>query len=77
MDGTTFKLATWNVNSIRIRMELLKKFTAQENPDVVCIQEVKAKEEDFPFEDVRALGYPHIALYGMACLLYTSPSPRD
>ena len=56
MDGTTFKLATWNVNSIRIRMELLKKFTAQENPDVVCIQEVKAKEEDFPFEEVRALG---------------------
>lgn len=78
MDGTTFKLATWNVNSIRIRMELLKKFTAQENPDVVCIQEVKAKEEDFPFEDVRALGYPHIALYGMAgyngvCILSKTP----
>ena len=67
MDGTTFKLATWNVNSIRIRMELLKKFT-----------EVKAKEEDFPFEDVRALGYPHIALYGMAgyngvCILSKTP----
>ena len=78
MDGTTFKLATWNVNSIRIRMELLKKFTAQENPDVVCIQEVKAKEEDFPFEEVRALGYPHIALYGMAgyngvCILSKTP----
>lgn len=78
MDGTTFKLATWNVNSIRIRMELLKKFTAQENPDVVCIQEVKAKEEDFPFEDVRTLGYPHIALYGMAgyngvCILSKTP----
>ena len=78
MDGTTFKLATWNVNSIRIRMELLKKFTAQEDPDVVCIQEVKAKEEDFPFEEVRALGYPHIALYGMAgyngvCILSKTP----
>lgn len=55
-----------------------EKFTAQENPDVVCIQEVKAKEEDFPFEDVRALGYPHIALYGMAgyngvCILSKTP----
>lgn len=65
MTRTSFKLATWNVNSIRIRMELLKQLTANEAPDVICLQEVKAKEEDFPFEEVRALGYPYIALYGM------------
>lgn len=61
----TFKLATWNVNSIRIRLDLLKHFVELENPDIICLQEVKAKEEDFPFEDIRALGFPHIALYGM------------
>ena len=66
MTKTSFKLATWNVNSIRIRMELLQKFVELENPDVICLQEVKAKEEDFPFDAVKALGYPHIALYGMA-----------
>lgn len=66
MTKTTFKLITWNVNSIRIRMDLLQKLCEQENPDVICLQEVKAKEEDFPFESVKALGFPHIALYGMA-----------
>ena len=62
----SFKLATWNVNSIRIRLELLKKMIEREQPDVICLQEVKAKEEDFPFDAVREMGYPHIALYGMA-----------
>lgn len=63
---TTFKLATWNANSIRIRMDALKKLVETENPDIICLQEVKAKEEDFPFDAIRALGYPEIALYGMA-----------
>ncbi len=62
----TCKIATWNVNSIRIRLELLKKLIELENPDIICLQEVKAKEEDFPFESIRALGYTEIALYGMA-----------
>lgn len=66
MTKNSFKLATWNVNSIRIRMDLLKQLVALEAPDVICLQEVKAKEEDFPFAEVRALGYEHIALYGMA-----------
>ena len=61
-----FKLITWNVNSIRIRLELLKHLCEQENPDIICLQEVKAKEEDFPFEAIKALGFEHIALYGMA-----------
>ena len=58
-----FKLITWNVNSIRIRLELLKHLCEQENPDIICLQEVKAKEEDFPFEAVKALGFEHIALW--------------
>ena len=60
------KIVTWNVNSIRIRLELLKKLVELENPDVICLQEVKAKEEDFPFSDIKSLGYSEIALYGMA-----------
>ena len=65
MDKTTFKLATWNVNSIRIRLDLLKKLAETEQPDIICLQEVKAKKEDFPFAEIEALGYPHIALYSM------------
>ncbi len=62
---TSCKLITWNVNSIRIRMDLLRKLCEQENPDILCLQEVKAKEEDFPFSDLKELGFEHIALYGM------------
>lgn len=65
MDKTTFKLATWNVNSIRIRLDLLKKLAETEQLDIICLQEVKAKKEDFPFAEIEALGYPHIALYSM------------
>ncbi|MFR0737551.1 MAG: endonuclease/exonuclease/phosphatase family protein [Oscillospiraceae bacterium] len=36
-----------------------------EQPDIICLQEVKAKKEDFPFAEIEALGYPHIALYSM------------
>ena len=62
----SFKLVTWNVNSIRIRLELLEKLAVNVKPDIICLQEVKAKEEDFPFEDIKKLGFQHIALYGMA-----------
>ena len=34
----TFKLATWNVNSIRIRLDLLKKLAETEQPDIICLQ---------------------------------------
>ena len=50
----SFSLVTWNVNSIRIRMDLLKYLAETYNPDVVCLQEVKAKKEDFPFDDIKA-----------------------
>lgn len=59
------KLVTWNVNSIRIRLPLLRKLCEIENPDVVCLQEVKAKEDDFPFSEIKSCGFEHIALYGI------------
>ncbi|MBP5399605.1 MAG: exodeoxyribonuclease III [Alphaproteobacteria bacterium] len=60
------KLATWNVNSIRIRLGLLERLEKEEALDVLCLQEVKAKEEDFPFDEIKRLGFDNIALYGMA-----------
>lgn len=62
----SFKLVTWNVNSIRIRLAPLALLCQLTNPDIICLQEVKAKEEDFPFEEIRKLGFEHIALYGQA-----------
>lgn len=61
----SFRLVTWNINSIRIRLDLLKRLADFYAPDIVCLQEVKAKTEDFPFNEVKACGFEHIALYGM------------
>ena len=58
------RLATWNVNSVRLRLDILGKLAAEHQPDVVCLQEIKARPEDFPFDAVRAL-FPHIHLRSM------------
>ncbi len=57
------KLATWNVNSIRARLERLLAFLDREAPDVVCLQETKVPDADFPADVLRARGYA-AALHG-------------
>jgi exodeoxyribonuclease-3 len=51
------KIATWNVNSIRVREGRLTAFLAREQPDVLCLQELKVEDEDFPRDAVRDAGY--------------------
>ncbi|RMG55360.1 MAG: exodeoxyribonuclease III [Acidobacteria bacterium] len=57
------KIASWNVNSIRARLERLLHWLAEHQPDVVCLQELKVTEEQFPFEVLREAGY-RAAVYG-------------
>ena len=51
------KIISWNVASIRARMPALEKLLAQEQPDIVFLQEVKAEEANFPFFDLKIMGY--------------------
>jgi exodeoxyribonuclease-3 len=51
------KLATWNVNSIRKRLPLLLDWLARHKPDVMCLQETKVQDSDFPAAAIRAAGY--------------------
>lgn len=51
------KLATWNVNSIRVRLPQVLDWLAQQTPDVLCLQETKVVDEDFPVQDFRQAGY--------------------
>jgi len=51
------KLATWNVNSIKVRLPQLVDWLAQARPDLVCLQELKAEEAKFPRADLAAAGY--------------------
>lgn len=58
------KIASWNINSVRLRIGLLKRLVEEHAPDVICLQEIKTMEETFPFDGVRAMGYEHIAVHG-------------
>lgn len=57
------KIATWNVNSIRIRAERLLAWLDRERPDVLCLQETKVEDAGFPFEVLRKAGY-EVAAFG-------------
>ena len=61
----SLRVATWNINSLRLRMPLLKELAAALEPDVICLQETKVPDELFPKDDVVALGFPHVAYKGM------------
>ena len=57
-------IATWNINSVRLRMPLVERFLAEEAPDVLCLQEIKTVAELFPYEAFARAGYPYHAVHG-------------
>ena len=58
------KLTTWNINSVRIRTEQVAKFVAEQRPDVLCLQEIKCREGEFPRAAFEEMGLPHLAIAG-------------
>ena len=52
----TLKIATWNINSVRLRMPLVLKLLKQEEPDVLCLQECKSLVDDIPVEEFKKIG---------------------
>ncbi|MGH6826847.1 endonuclease/exonuclease/phosphatase family protein, partial [Methyloceanibacter sp.] len=52
-----FRLATWNINSVRLRLDLVERFVRAHRPDVLCLQEIKCVDGSFPELPVRALGF--------------------
>lgn len=51
------KIATWNVNSVRARLDRLTAWLDRHRPDVLCLQETKCLDEAFPYESIAAAGY--------------------
>jgi len=58
------KIATWNINSVRLRIDGVVRFLKEEKPDVLCLQEIKCRTDQFPEKAIRAAGYPHMAVNG-------------
>jgi len=53
----TFRLATWNVNSLKVRLPHLADWHAREQPTAVCLQETKTEDAQFPVMELQAAGY--------------------
>lgn len=59
-----FKIATWNINSVRLRAGIVEKFLNDHQPDVLCLQEIKCANDQFPEKPFRKIGYEHIRVHG-------------
>ncbi len=59
-----FTIASWNINSVRLRTKLVQKFVRAHKPDILCLQEIKCTQDQFPAQDFRAMGFYHQLLKG-------------
>lgn len=59
-----FTIATWNINSIRLRESLVLRLLAEESPDILCLQECKSPVDKIPVEQFQALGYRYMVARG-------------
>jgi exodeoxyribonuclease-3 len=60
------RISSWNINSVRLRFGLVARFLAETMPDILCLQEIKCRDEEFPRDRFAEIGYPHIAVCGQA-----------
>jgi exodeoxyribonuclease-3 len=58
------RIATWNINSVRLRIDLVTRFLGEARPDVLCLQEIKCRNGEFPEKALRQAGYKHIHVMG-------------
>jgi exodeoxyribonuclease III len=59
------RLITWNINSVRLRIDLVRRLLDEAKPDVLCLQETKTPNDFFPREAFEAAGYRHMLVHGM------------
>jgi exodeoxyribonuclease-3 len=65
--AASIKIASWNVNSLRVRLPHVLDWLAAQRPDVLALQETKVPDEEFPRLEIEAAGY-HVLYSGMPSL---------
>jgi exodeoxyribonuclease-3 len=60
----TLRLATWNINSVRLRLPIIRRLLREQAIDVLCLQETKVADASFPHKAVKKLGFEHVAING-------------
>jgi len=58
------RIATWNINSVRLRIGHITRFVIETNPDVLCLQEIKCRDREFPAAQLAGVGLRHLAVVG-------------
>ncbi len=58
------RVATWNINSVRLRIDQVSRFVAESGTDVLCLQEIKCLEDQFPRNAFADMGLPHLKIAG-------------
>lgn len=61
---STVKIASWNINSVRARIDIVQQFLREEQPDILCLQETKVMDDLFPHDPFQQMGYKHRILHG-------------
>ena len=59
------RVVTWNINSVRLRIDNIRRLIAEWGPEVLCLQETKTPDVRFPHEAFESLGYRHMLVHGM------------
>ena len=71
------KLATWNVNSLKVRLSQVLEWAGKHRPDALCLQETKLQDEQFPAADLQAAGYSPLfsgqKTYNGVCIVSLTP----
>ena len=64
MPSKPITIATWNINSVRLRAGIVADFVAAAKPDVLCLQEIKCQNDQFPLKAFKAMGLKHVHIVG-------------
>lgn len=59
-----YSIATWNINSVRLRINIVTELLEKYKPDILCLQEIKCQNDQFPEKALKKLGYEHMAVNG-------------
>jgi len=60
----SLRIVTWNINSVRLRIDQVARFVAENAPDVLCLQEIKCTEDQFPRQAFIDMGLPYLRIGG-------------
>ncbi|MDP3459644.1 MAG: endonuclease/exonuclease/phosphatase family protein, partial [Hyphomonas sp.] len=58
------KIVSWNINSVRLRAPNVEAFVLAEKPDVICLQETKCQDGEFPLKVFKEMGFGHVLMRG-------------